>query len=189
MSDLVLTLIGPDRPGVVEEVAAVVAGHGGNWLESRMAHLAGKFAGILRVEVSPDHSESLLAALTALEERGLKIVGEPSGAKSPASIDAAIEASLGRTLALELVGLDRPGIVREISQLLANCGANVEELSTDRTSAPMSGEMLFQAKARVRLPSNADLAHLRTALERLASDLMIEIRLVETALETKLRKA
>ena len=181
MTDLVLTLIGPDRPGLVEAVAEVVAAHGGNWLEIRMAHLAGKFAGILRIEVSADKAAALQAALATLDARGLKVVGEPAG--------GADVATSGRTLDLELVGLDRPGIVREISQLLANSGANVEELSTDRTSAPMSGEMLFQAKARVRLPSNADLAHLRTALERLASDLMIEIRLVETALETKLRKA
>ena len=96
---------------------------------------------------------------------------------------------MGRTLDLKLVGLDRPGIVREISQLLANSGANVEELSTDRTSAPMSGEMLFVAKARVRLPNDSDLANLRAALERLANDLMVEIRLIETALETKGRKA
>jgi glycine cleavage system regulatory protein len=181
MTDLVLTLIGPDRPGLVEAVAEVVAAHGGNWLESRMARLAGKFAGILRIEVSADKAADLQAALAALDARGLKVVGEPSG-----SVDAA---TAGRTLDLELVGLDRPGIVREISQLLANSGANVEELSTDRTSAPMSGEMLFEAKARVRLPSSADLASLRAALERLASDLMIEIRLVETALETKPRKA
>jgi len=181
-------LIGPDRPGLVEEVAAVVASHGGNWLESRMAHLAGKFAGILRVEISLDKADSLLAALTALEGRGLKVVGEPSGG-SPSSIEAAVAASLGRTLDLELVGLDRPGIVREISQLLANSGANVEELSTDRTSAPMSGEMLFVAKARVRLPNDSDLANLRAALERLANDLMVEIRLIETALEAKGRKA
>jgi len=181
MTDLVLTLIGPDRPGLVEAVAEVVAAYGGNWLESRMAHLAGKFAGILRIEVSADQAAELQAALAALDSRGLKVVGEPAGG-------AGATAS-GRTLDLELVGLDRPGIVREISQLLANSGANVEELATDRTSAPMSGEMLFQAKARVRLPSDADLAHLRAALERLASDLMIEVRLVETALETKLRKA
>lgn len=181
MTDLVLTLIGPDRPGLVEAVAEVVAAHGGNWLESRMAHLAGKFAGILRIEVSADKAAALQAALAALDSRGLKVVGEPAAGTG--------EAASGRTLDLELVGLDRPGIVREISQLLANSGANVEELSTDRTSAPMSGEMLFQAKARVRLPSDADLAHLRVALERLASDLMIEVRLVETALETKPRKA
>jgi glycine cleavage system regulatory protein len=181
MTDLVLTLIGPDRPGLVESVADVVVSHGGNWLESRMAHLAGKFAGILRVEIPDDKAEALLAALTELDTRGLKVVGEPSA--------EAGHPTAGRSLDLELVGLDRPGIVREISQLLANSGANVEELSTDRTSAPMSGEMLFLAKARVRLPSDADLGTMRAALERLASDLMVEIRLVETALEAKPRKA
>jgi glycine cleavage system regulatory protein len=86
---------------------------------------------------------------------------------------------------LELVGLDRPGIIREISQILARSGANVEELSTNRSSAPMSGEMLFSAKTRVRLAPHADVARLRAGLERMASDLMVEIRLVETALEAK----
>ena len=182
MTDLVLTLIGADRPGLVEAVADVVASNGGNWLESRMAHLAGKFAGILRIEVPADKASALLAALADLEARGLKVVGESAAGASDG-------ATSGRTLDLELVGLDRPGIVREISQLLASSGANVEELSTDRTSAAMSGEMLFVAKARVRLPSNSDLSTLRAALERLASDLMVEIKLVETALEAKPRKA
>lgn len=181
MTDLVVTLIGPDRPGLVEAVAEVVASHGGNWLESRMAHLAGKFAGILRIEIPGDKSEAVLAALAELESRGLKVVGESSGDAS--------KPTAGRSLDLELVGLDRPGIVREISQLLAGSGANVEELATDRTSAPMSGEMLFTANARVRLPSDADLSTLRAALERLASDMTIEIRLVETALEAKPHKA
>jgi glycine cleavage system regulatory protein len=180
MTDLVLTLIGADRPGLVEAVADVVASNGGNWLESRMAHLAGKFAGILRVEVPADKAPAVLAALADLEARGLKVVGE--SAQRPG------ETAMGRSLELELVGLDRPGIVREISQLLAKSGANVEELATDRTSAAMSGEMLFVAKARVRLPPGADLGTLRTALERLASDLMVEIKLVETALEAKPRK-
>ena len=178
MTDLVLTLIGPDRPGLVEAVAEVIAGHGGNWLESRMAHLAGKFAGILRVEVPAAQAASLSAALAALQERGLRVVAEPSEGDEPAADDA-------RTMELELVGLDRPGIVREISQILARSGANVEELSTNRSSAPMSGEMLFAAKTRVRLPAHADVAGLRAGLERMASDLMVEIRLVETALEAK----
>jgi glycine cleavage system regulatory protein len=181
MTDLVLTLIGSDRPGLVEAVAEVVAANGGNWLESRMAHLAGKFAGILRIEVPADKAANLQSALADLDARGLKVVGEAAS--------GATTAAVGRTLDLEIVGLDRPGIVREISQLLSASGANVEELSTDRSSAPMSGEMLFEAKARVRLPSSADLAKLRAALERLASDMTIEIRLVETALEAKSRKS
>lgn len=189
MTDLVLTVIGADRPGLVEAVADVIASNGGNWLESRMAHLAGKFAGILRVEVPAEKAQKVLAALADLETRGLKVAGEPAGAAPGAADAAPVGEAGGRSLDLELVGLDRPGIVREISQLLANGGANVEELSTDRVSAAMSGEMLFVAKARVRLPSGADLASLRGALERLASDLMVEIRLVETALEAKPRKA
>jgi glycine cleavage system regulatory protein len=179
MTDLVLTLIGPDRPGLVEAVAEVIAGHGGNWLESRMAHLAGQFAGILRVEVPPTQVAPLSAALAALQGRGLRVIAEPSDGSEQTAPDE------GRTMELELVGLDRPGIIREISQILARCGANVEELSTNRSSAPMSGEMLFSAKTRVRLAPHADVARLRAGLERMASDLMVEIRLVETALEAK----
>jgi glycine cleavage system regulatory protein len=78
---------------------------------------------------------------------------------------------------LELIGLDRPGLVREISQLLARHDVNVEELITDRTSAPMSGEMLFRANARLKVPAHIDAVHLRGSLERLASDLTVEIKL------------
>jgi glycine cleavage system regulatory protein len=178
MTDLVLTLIGPDRPGLVEAVAAVIADHGGNWLESRMAHLAGKFAGILRVEIPEGKRAAVSEALAGLQDRGLRIVVEPSDGSASAPDQA-------RIMELELVGLDRPGIVREISQILARSGANVEELSTNRSSAPMSGEMLFSAKTRIQVPPLADVAKLRADLERMASDLMVEIRLVETSLEAK----
>ena len=169
MTSLVLTLLGPDRPGLVEAVADVIAANGGNWLESRMAHLAGKFAGVLRADVPPDKVDAVIGALRRLETRGLKIVAE---AASPAG-----DPGDQRPMNLELVGLDRPGIVREISQLLAQQGVNVEELTTDRSSAPMSGEMMFHARARVHIPASADLARLRSGLERLANDLVVEIRL------------
>lgn len=169
MTPLVLTLLGPDRPGLVEAVADVIAGNGGNWLESRMAHLAGKFAGVLRADVPADKVDGVIQALRKLESRGLKIVAEAAG--------AAGEPADQRPMNLEVVGLDRPGIVREISQLLAQQGVNVEELTTDRSSAPMSGEMMFHARARVHIPARADLARLRSGLERLANDLVVEIRL------------
>ena len=171
MTDVVVTLLGTDRPGLVEMVAGIIAGHGGNWLESRMSHLAGKFAGILRAELPPDKVQPALAALAALESRGLKVIAEPASAADKGAAD--------RSMDLELVGLDRPGIVREISQLLAASGVNVEELITNRTSAPMSGDMLFEARAHVRVPAGIDLASLRTGLERLASDLVVEVKLEE----------
>src|SRR6187455_3077209 len=87
MTNLVLTLLGPDRPGLVELVASVIAAHGGNWLESRMSHLAGKFAGILRAELPPDRLEAALAALAALEARGLKVIAEPAAAGTARGTD------------------------------------------------------------------------------------------------------
>jgi glycine cleavage system regulatory protein len=173
MTDLVLTLLGPDRPGLVEAVAETIAAHDGNWLESRMAQLAGKFAGILRLEVPAEKTGSLMGALGRLEQRGLRIVIEPSTAGAAAARPVTME--------VELLGLDRPGLVREVSHLLAERGINVEELVTDRSSAPMSGEMMFRARAIVQVPSGVDLGALRAGLERLAGDLMVEIRLAEPA--------
>lgn len=171
MADLVLTLIGPDRPGIVEALAAPIAAHGGNWLESRMAHLAGQFAGILRVEVPDENAAALADALRRLGERGLRITVEsgPRPAAAPAR----------RTLVVDLVGLDRPGIVREISHVLAERGVNIEELSTDRTPAPMSAELLFRSRARVNVPDGLDASELRARLEKLAHDLMVQVTLAE----------
>lgn len=173
MTDLVLTLIGPDRPGLVQAVAGIVVGHGGNWLESRMTHLAGKFAGILRAELPPARVADALAALRALEGQGLKIVAETAArATRPAP---------ERTMDLMLLGLDRPGIVREIAQLFGETGINVEELVTNTKSAPMSGETLFEARAHVHVPAGTDVAKLRAALERIEKDLMVEISLEDRA--------
>lgn len=171
MADLVLTLIGPDRPGLVETVAEPIAAHGGNWLESRMAHLAGQFAGILRVEVPDAKAAALVDALRRLEARGLRITVESGPRPAPPAVR--------RTLVVDLVGLDRPGIVREISHVLAERGVNIEELVTDRTPAPMSAEMLFRSRARVNVPEALDAAELRGRLEKVAQDLMVQVTVEE----------
>jgi glycine cleavage system regulatory protein len=170
MIDLVLTLIGPDRPGIVDSVSEVVAAHGGNWLESRMAHLAGKFAGVLCVEVADDRAAALEEALGRLEVSGLKVVVERS---TPA------ETVRQRAMVIELLGVDRPGLVHEISALLAAHGINVEELATDRPAAAHSGDPMFHADIRVVIPDAVDVTAVRLGLERLAGDLMVEIRLAE----------
>ena len=170
MADLIVTLIGPDRPGIVESVADAVASHGGNWLESRMAHLAGRFAGVLRVEAAPERIAELEAALAGLQSSGLR----SSSSAAPGPATEALHA-----MEIELLGLDRPGLVREVSDLLASRRINVEELRTDRFSAPMSGELLFRVQLHVDVPVNVSAAGLRQDLERLAADLMVEIRVAE----------
>jgi glycine cleavage system regulatory protein len=169
MADLVLTLIGRDRPGLVEALAERVTAHGGNWLESRMAHLAGHFAGLLHVEVPDERLRALEKALGDLEGFGLRVVAHGGTATGAAS---------RRTMRLEATGQDHPGIVRDISQVLVRHGVNIAELTTDRLSAPMAGGPLFVAKARLEVPANVDTERLRHDLETIAHDLMVDLSLV-----------
>jgi glycine cleavage system regulatory protein len=170
---LVMTLIGDDRPGLVDRLASVVAAGGGNWLESRMSHLAGKFAGILRIEVAESEAADLSFRLRALASEGIRVNLEASEAPASASEEK------GRSAVLEVVGQDRPGIVSQISHALAVRGANVEELHSECASAPMSGEILFRARVSLVLPSDLDLATLQAEVEKVAADLMVDVRFGE----------
>jgi glycine cleavage system regulatory protein len=168
---LVITLVGADRTGLVESVARVVAEHNGNWLESRMCRLGGEFAGILRVEIPAEKKSALLAALQKIS--GLNVVIQPT--------QSAIAATSGRQTKLEIVGSDRPGIVREITSALARANVNVEEFFSELVSAPMSGETLFKASARLHLPDKCDLATLKRDLEKIAADLLVDVSFAELA--------
>jgi glycine cleavage system regulatory protein len=169
LATLVMTVIGADRPGLVQLVAAAVADHGGNWLESRMGHLGGQFAGILRVEVPAGRADDLVRALAGLEGSGLRVIVHTEA--------GAAAAAQGSVAQLELVGHDRPGILRSISGVLAAHGVNVEELASERVSAPMGGGTLFQARATVLVPPAANLARVRADLEKIAADLMVDLNL------------
>jgi len=166
---IVLTLIGEDKPGLVELLSQTIAAHEGNWLESRMSRMAGRFAGILRASVPIEHAAALEQALGALEVHGLRVVVEQSDKDEP---DADF-----RGFRLELVGTDRAGIIRDISRALASREVNVDELHTECSSAPMSGETLFHARARLRIPGGSGIDELRAAIEAIANDLMVDITL------------
>jgi glycine cleavage system regulatory protein len=166
---LVLTVLGEDRPGLVEAVSQVIAAHGGNWLESRMSRLAGKFAGILRASVPEMHTEALALALRDIEHQGLRMLIEWSHSDEPAQASQLYK--------LHLIGTDRVGIIRDISQALAAYGVNIDELNTDYLSAPMSGEILFKAAALIRVPHDVAFADLQANLDDLAHELMVEIEL------------
>ena len=167
---LILTVIGDDRPGLVEELATAVSAHDGNWLEASLAHLSGKFAGIVRVAVPAERSAALQTALTKLS--GLKV--------SAALADTEKSAPAGRRFSLELVGHDRIGIVKEVSQVLARHAVNVEELATHTSSAPMSAEILFNAQAELLAAPDFNVQALKADLERISNDLMVDITLGET---------
>jgi glycine cleavage system regulatory protein len=166
---LVLTVIGDDRPGLVEQLATAISRHHGNWLESSMSNLSGKFAGIVCVSIGEDDLTALEADLAALP--GLRVGCEVS---RPAAAPAAT-----RRLKLSLVGHDRIGIVREVSQVLARHAINVEDLSTHTASAPMSAGILFHATAELTASPALDVRQLTGDLEHLSNDLMVDITLDE----------
>lgn len=173
-TSLVITIIGPDRPGLVQSISKIVTENEGNWLQSRMAHLAGQFAGILQIEVAEEKSTDLKQALAKLEQDGLSIsvaTGQNSESPDPANS--------GPVLQLEVVGQDQPGIVRQISAVISAHGGNVEELNTKLTSAPWSGETLFQANALLRMPDDKSLDDFRSDLEAITQDLMVDLSLVQ----------
>jgi len=170
MESLVVTVIGKDRPGLVESVSAAVEAHGGSWVESRMSRLAGQFAGILRASVPAERVDALSEALEALRSGGLRVVIERG-------VDDTIDE--GHVIMLELVGSDRPGIVHKVSEALAARGVNVDELNTECEGAPWSGDTLFKAKAKLRVPTTLDLDQLRESLEAIAGDLMVDISIGE----------
>ena len=174
LANLVMTVIGADRPGLVQMVAARVADHGGNWLESRMCRLGGQFAGILRVEVAKERRDELVNALRTLEVDGLRVIihAEPGAGGAIGTPPG------GSLVTVELVGNDRPGILRSVSGVFAAHGVNVEELASERVNAPMDGGVLFQARATVFVPANVKLAAVRSDLERIASDLMVDLKLL-----------
>lgn len=170
LSTLIMTIIGADRPGLVQLVADRVAEHGGNWLESRLCRLGGEFAGIVRVELATDRAGGLNSALAALEAQGLRIHVHVEGAVSKVE-------QIGTLVQLQIVGNDRPGIVRQITGVLAMHGVNVEEFSSECVDAPMGGTQLFQASTTLRVPPGVSTQSIRSELEKLASDLMVDLQL------------
>ena len=162
---LVLTVIATDRPGLVDSISSIVSDHEGNWLESRLSRLGGQFAGILRIELPSERKDNLVSALESLQSKGLKVVVHGDSPAAPA---------VGTVRLLEVVGHDRPGIVRQISRTLAAHSVNVEEFESEVASAAMSGEPLFKAQAKLRIPDTCDPELLQRELEKIAADLIVE---------------
>jgi glycine cleavage system regulatory protein len=168
---LVITVIGPDRPGIVRMLADCGRAFDANWAESRMASLSAQFAGIVRWEVAAEKAESMAAALRGLEASGLRII--------IAQATSTRAAGDRRLINLELIGHDRPGIVDEVSRALLDRDVSIEELETEFTSGAWSGEQLFKAVARLSVPHTLTVEALRSGLEGLANEFMVDLSVDE----------
>ena len=167
MKQLVLTLIGKDKAGLVEQLATLINDHHGNWTASNLSHLAGYFAGILQVEVAEQHVEALSNALQQMQDLDIRIQH---------GVDTKVQEH--RLLKFVITGNDRPGIVRELSSVIKHKGTNIVHFESSKQSAPNWGVPLFNAIATVELPAGLNKEEVVTALESIASDVVVDVETI-----------
>jgi len=168
----IVTFIGDDRPGLVESLSRVIESNRGNWLESRLSQLGGKFAGLVLVRLPDENGAALQADLKALSSTGLSVRVTPA-----MTLPSSRRGRRGRDITLRVIGPDRLGIVREISRALAQREVNVVEMDSEVSSAPMSAELIFRARIDAEIPDHVDLDDLEDSLEEIAETMTLEIEL------------
>jgi len=171
---MVLTVIGKDKVGLINQISAIVEDCGGNWLKSSFCHLAGQFAGFVEVQLSAENCEKLV--LTCSELENLQITLAPS----VYSGDSLSDINLEKSISLTVTGNDRTGIVSQITSTLKRFNVNIQEMQTQCVSAPNWGSLIFTANILISCKSDIDATDLKNAIELLADDLMVEIELGET---------
>lgn len=163
MNYIVVSFIGPDRPGLVDKLSNLIKQHQGNWQTSSLHHLSGFFAGVIEIAIDDTHSDNLLNALKDIDN--LDVTAKQSSVHS--SEDKA-------AIVLELTANDRAGIVQEISSVIHHQGGNLVKLVSTQDSAPHSGQVMFKAKAQITV-NEEQVDQVISALENIADDLMVDI--------------
>lgn len=161
---LVMTALGPDRPGILSTLSDTIYAHGGSWFESRLTRFAGHFAGILRFDCPDEKHDELIEALKGIEDLNVQVVKEVH-----------VPHRIVRRLNFDVHGHHHPGVVRGISAVIARIGGNLEELSTERDAAPQPGHQFFRTIGRVAVTEECDPAAFQQELEALGPDITVSV--------------
>jgi len=164
-SRVILSVAGSDRPGLTQALADAVLAAGGNWLESHLSRLGGTYVGSVLVELDPERLPVLESHIHAVDASGLRVAIVPAGDEPEPQ---------GKPLWIELVGQDRPGIVREVTGVLTALGVNIEDFSTGTENSPWSGELLFRMNALVIVPPGTTAEDVQSALEAISGEIMVD---------------
>jgi len=167
-TSLVVTVMGPDRPGIVSLLSDRAQRYGANWAASRLANLAGEFAGMVHFEVPRENADALANALRGLESSGLRVnIAKSDGAGVPAGL---------RGVELELVGDDRVGIVSNLARMLAARGISIENIHTEIVGGK-TAKPTFKVAAHLLVPVSLSLEDLEREIGVLANEMMVDIAL------------
>ena len=162
----VLSVVGSDRPGLTRALADAVLSVGGNWLESHLSRLGGLYVGSVLVELAPDRVDALRSAVRTVDAQGLEVRIVPAVEGAGAA---------GEALQFRLVGQDRPGIVKQVTAVLSDLGANIETFETWVSAEAHSGMPLFHLEARLRLPLDLSSVRAQAALQEISAEIMVDI--------------
>ncbi|HEY3887440.1 MAG TPA: ACT domain-containing protein [Caulobacteraceae bacterium] len=165
---MVLSVVGSDRPGLTQALAAAVLAAGGNWLEGHLSRLGGLYVGSVLIELEADAVDGLRSAVDAVDAYGLEVRIAPA-------IDA--DGVGGEAFQFSLVGQDQPGIVNQVTTVLSGLGANIESFRSWIDAEPHSGASLFHIEARLRLATEGRAARIQAALEDISAEIMVDVAL------------
>ena len=174
-TQLLVTSVGEDRPGIVARLTEVFVAHGANLEESRMAILGGEFAAIMLISVAADNEQTLSDALAKLHSEGITC-----SHKRTAQLKAdRFEGYTNHRIVLK--GADHEGIVFRVSTYLKDNSINIQAVDTQVVAAPETGSPLFQMTAILLVPPSCRLSALKKDLDRIADEESVDIELHETA--------
>jgi len=166
MKSILISVLGDDKPGLLDSLSEVIVSNDGDWVESNMSTVEAKFAGILRVNVPAKNSKKLMKELTS-SKLGLQIACEET---------VPVTQSDYKSYNIELIGQNHVGIINQLSHVLTyDLKANVEGIKTEIIDASMSGEQLFKAQIKLHLPISIDEQLIKDKLELIADEMMVEI--------------
>lgn len=165
MQELVICAIGPDRTGIVDELTGLLHEHGANVGQSRMVNLAGQFALLLAAQTPVEQVDTLAQAV---HDRARALGMSVTIARPEPAVRAP---KAGQAMRLRVSAMDQPGIVHRVTHLLHQCGANIEDLTTDLEAGSYTGTPLFRMELAMTLPAKAPVRELRRQLAELCDAL------------------
>jgi glycine cleavage system transcriptional repressor len=161
MDHVILTAIGTDRPGIVDELSQFIFDRGGNIEDSRMVNLRGQFAMMVLVGLGAADTASRLkrdfpdfSGRTGMSAEMRPVDAGPAAAKSSDALPCRLVGT----------GIDRPGLVHHVSHVLRELNVNIESLETRLTPAPYTGAPMFELEAVLSVPRATPLSQLRQKL-------------------------
>jgi len=170
---LVITALGADRPGLVNELSDVLCSNKLNIEDSRMSVLGGEFAILLLVSGTAQAVEAFVANSQDIEN-SLKMKLTVKLTESKAASQQLIPYDV------DVVAIDNPGIVHNLASFFSSRQINIVDLETDRYAAPHTGTPMFSLHMTIGVPTDTVIASLRDEFMTTCDELNLDATLSST---------